>query len=266
MESSSSVLYILVIAHPDDESMFFIPTIRNLVSSGMTLWLLCLTMGDYNGLGKVREKELREASQLLGIKKTEIRSSTLQDHPSQRWSIPQVTKEILTALTEMMMTTSDGTTTMPSWKRIILLTFDNVGVSEHVNHVDTQYGVCSLVENYTTIGSCSSSKMAEIPIEAWQLESERNMFRKYLPIMQWVWLILSFLGYYTRTNVPCSTPRSKSERKQQIYNWYEPKLNWSAMATHRSQFVWYRRLFVIFSCYTYQNKLRPISGARRMDT
>jgi N-acetylglucosaminylphosphatidylinositol deacetylase len=40
------------------------------------------------------------------------------------------------------------------------------------------------------------------------------------------------------------------------YRMLQPSLNWKAMAAHHSQFVWYRRLFVVFSIYTYVNRLR----------
>ena len=42
-----------------------------------------------------------------------------------------------------------------------------------------------------------------------------------------------------------------------FYN-YKPWINWYAMKIHYSQFVWYRRLFVVFSCYTYYSELRPM--------
>ena len=41
-------------------------------------------------------------------------------------------------------------------------------------------------------------------------------------------------------------------------------INWCAMARHASQFVWYRRLFVVFSSYTYCNTLRRIPTTPRM--
>ena len=34
---------------------------------------------------------------------------------------------------------------------------------------------------------------------------------------------------------------------------YQPCINWNMMALHTSQFVWYRRLFVIFSQFTFVN-------------
>ena len=51
-------------AHPDDESMFFLPFIKSSISSS-TLDLLCLSIGDADGLGKIRVKELEKASSFL---------------------------------------------------------------------------------------------------------------------------------------------------------------------------------------------------------
>ena len=49
---------LLVISHPDDESMFFGPTIQALRRAGARTHILCLSNGDADGLGAVREKEL----------------------------------------------------------------------------------------------------------------------------------------------------------------------------------------------------------------
>lgn len=46
-----------VIAHPDDEAMFFVPSIVNLRQNNR-LYLLCLSTGNFAGLGRIREKEL----------------------------------------------------------------------------------------------------------------------------------------------------------------------------------------------------------------
>lgn len=41
----------------------------------------------------------------------------------------------------------------------------------------------------------------------------------------------------------------------QSYSWicFFPKLGWQAMSQHESQFVWYRRLWVLLSRYQYVN-------------
>ena len=60
---------LLVTAHPDDESMFFVPAVRSAVQGGgAQLALLCLSRGNAQGMGQVREREVRRvAGQLLGV-------------------------------------------------------------------------------------------------------------------------------------------------------------------------------------------------------
>jgi N-acetylglucosaminylphosphatidylinositol deacetylase len=55
-----------VIAHPDDEAMFFVPSIRRLREHNK-LYLLCLGNGDGAGLGRIREKELIQSAKYLGF-------------------------------------------------------------------------------------------------------------------------------------------------------------------------------------------------------
>ncbi|KAL3150391.1 hypothetical protein ABBQ32_000230 [Trebouxia sp. C0010 RCD-2024] len=68
----------LVIAHPDDETMFFTPTIQALIQQGCSVVILCLSIGDHSGLGRVRRKELLAACCTLGI---EHRHIVIVDHP-----------------------------------------------------------------------------------------------------------------------------------------------------------------------------------------
>eukprot|EP01025_Chloroclados_australasicus_P012315 TRINITY_DN15666_c0_g2_i1.p3 TRINITY_DN15666_c0_g2~~TRINITY_DN15666_c0_g2_i1.p3 ORF type:complete len:125 (+),score=6.24 TRINITY_DN15666_c0_g2_i1:49-375(+) len=50
----------LIIAHPDDETMFFFPTISNYVRKGVEINILCLSTGNAFGKGNVRIKELKQ--------------------------------------------------------------------------------------------------------------------------------------------------------------------------------------------------------------
>lgn len=239
MPNTSDVLHILVIAHPDDESMFFVPTLRSLKARGETFWILCLTTGDYDGLGTIRSKEMQQAGVLLGAEKT-IVCDTLRDHPTQRWNVEEVHRQIQNML-------SKGLDDNNTWSRLILITFDECGVSGHINHIDTFHGVCALVNGRKDLEV--PSKKSTIPIEAWTLRSENNIVSKYVPLLSWLVLLLSQF-------VKVST--AKVDSKYRTYRLYEPYWNWKAMATHQSQFVWYRRLFVVFSCYTYVNILTRV--------
>jgi N-acetylglucosaminylphosphatidylinositol deacetylase len=65
LASVSSCL--LVTAHPDDECMFFAPTLLSLRRAGVRVTLLCLSEGNYDGLGAIRREELKRSALLLGI-------------------------------------------------------------------------------------------------------------------------------------------------------------------------------------------------------
>ena len=60
----------LLIAHPDDEAMFFAPTVLALTrpETGNHVKILCLSTGDADGLGETRQKELKKSGMLLGLK------------------------------------------------------------------------------------------------------------------------------------------------------------------------------------------------------
>ncbi|OEU08792.1 LmbE-like protein [Fragilariopsis cylindrus CCMP1102] len=222
------MIYVFVFAHPDDESMFFLPTIRSLIDGGKTVWLLCLTTGNYDRLGKIREKEMTEVGKMLGISKVIIRDNNdnMQDHPTERWN-----------------------KTVNHDNQYVLITFDALGISGHVNHIDTYYGVSTAVE--------TKEEKTQI-LEAWQLESEGNLVCKYIPVLSWILLMISFFNTKIITSTSTKdTPKNKNSIR--VYRMHNPVLNWKAMAMHHSQFVWYRRLFVVFSCYTYYNKLTLIS-------
>jgi N-acetylglucosaminylphosphatidylinositol deacetylase len=95
---------LFVIAHPDDEAMFFVPTIRALVErqparprqqqqltgaddiSATEVHVLCLSSGNYDGLGATRTRELQAAARVLGVTRAQtIEHAQLQDGPRSPW-------------------------------------------------------------------------------------------------------------------------------------------------------------------------------------
>lgn len=63
----------LLIAHPDDEAMFFAPTVLALTrpGTGNHVKILCLSSGDAAGLGETRKRELVKSGLVLGLRKGE---------------------------------------------------------------------------------------------------------------------------------------------------------------------------------------------------
>ena len=58
---------LFVLAHPDDECMFFTPTIRALKEKS-NLYILVLCNGGYDGLGKERTVEMARAARAQGFR------------------------------------------------------------------------------------------------------------------------------------------------------------------------------------------------------
>ncbi|CAN6482545.1 unnamed protein product [Victoria cruziana] len=185
---------LLVIAHPDDESMFFTPTILYLISARHVVHILCISTGDAEGKGTLRRNELYQACVLL---KVQLQRVKVIDHLDLQ-----------------------------------VITFDNYGISGHRNHQDVHTGLRMLM-----MGNLQTD------IEAWELVST-NIVRKYCgPVDVW-WSI--FESYFCQKEEICFLPNKS------------PRLSANAMAQHSSQWVWFRRLFVVFSRYTYMNTLRKI--------
>lgn len=61
----------LLVAHPDDEAMFFAPTVLALTRPALQnhVKILCLSSGDAAGLGATRKQELVESGLILGLRK-----------------------------------------------------------------------------------------------------------------------------------------------------------------------------------------------------
>ncbi|XP_020232964.1 N-acetylglucosaminyl-phosphatidylinositol de-N-acetylase [Cajanus cajan] len=211
---------LLVIAHPDDESMFFTPTINFLTSKGHNVHILCLSIGDADGKGNIRKKELFQACVALKVPMQQVK---IFNHPDLQDGFGKVWNHSLMAKIIEEETTS----------RCIdmIITFDNYGVSGHCNHRDVHYGVCMLLHD------------PQRDIEVWELVST-NILRKYSgPVDIWLSVFMAML--HSNGTVQCLV--NEHSRRSFI-----------AMAQHSSQWVWFRKLFVALSSYTYVNTLRKV--------
>jgi N-acetylglucosaminylphosphatidylinositol deacetylase len=114
----------LVIAHPDDEAMFFGPTLAQLAApaSGNNVSIVCFSAGDFEGLGATRTRELVASARGFGVPPARV---MLLDEPDQfpdsqaaEWD-----KATIAARIDQLL---DADTK--------LLTFDADGISGHANH------------------------------------------------------------------------------------------------------------------------------------
>ncbi|TGZ85413.1 LmbE-like protein [Ascodesmis nigricans] len=121
---------ILLIAHPDDEAMFFSPTLLGLTSlPGVRVSVLCLSSGDADGLGSVRKGELVESCRRLGVTEREgwvrvVEDAELQDSMSLTWPSSTIADKLSEHADSADM----------------IITFDGRGISGHPNHISLLHG------------------------------------------------------------------------------------------------------------------------------
>lgn len=212
---------LLVIAHPDDEAMFFGPFLLHCRNSGRMVSLLCMSKGNRYGLGDIRSNELFACAEVFGISSDRVHiidHPELQDGMENNWPGLIVCNIILDHL--------------KAHPAALIVTFDEVGVSSHPNHIATFKGVEQAL--------ASTSSVDSLRVTGLKLEST-NIFRKFTGVLD------LFFSHFTSTVL--------------MYN-----LNvftiFKAMWCHKSQFVWYRALFILFSRYTYVNTFSGFHNKR----
>eukprot|EP00960_Hanusia_phi_P067688 766680-Hanusia_phi.AAC.8 len=264
---------LLVIAHPDDEAMFFTPTILALKDS-VKIHVMSLSNGDYAGLGWVRASELVESCRMLGIPKERVSvvddpslqvflyhahdtaNSCLKDGPTNSWSAETISLYVLPYLKKNGIS--------------VVITFDDYGISGrfedmsccraalrefsgHPNHIALHTAFVKLVQ----------TKRIEKG-KAWKLQSV-NLLRKYLgPLSVLENDALQWLGSNSSTSqtVYCWDLGSvwKCLKVRLVNNNTEFSSLYTELQAHGSQCEWFRHLFIVFGRYSYMNTLDLVEG------
>lgn len=125
---------LVIMAHPDDESFGPGGTIAKYAQQGVEIQLLCATRGEagkihpdyqhdfdhFDGdLGAWRTQELRQAADILGIKKLEFLNFV--DGTLSQNLISDLTLEIVKKIVE--------------FKPQVIITFEPLGISHHLDHI-----------------------------------------------------------------------------------------------------------------------------------
>ena len=118
---------------------FFYPAIRELRTENK-LYLLCLSNGNAEGLGKEREKELERSCRHLKFAEppTIIEDPELQDGMEIEWPKGLVANHVQQFMQQKAAEGEDE-------KIDIVMTFDEWGVSYHKNHIACFNGVAELM-------------------------------------------------------------------------------------------------------------------------
>jgi LmbE family N-acetylglucosaminyl deacetylase len=120
--------FVLLLAHPDDESFFAAGTIAQAVAQGVRVGLLCGTRGERGATGnlctieelpRVREAELRDVSRIFGIHELEF--LPFEDQQLARAPVDEVRRAIVGMIRRL--------------RPDVVFTFDPEGANQHTDHM-----------------------------------------------------------------------------------------------------------------------------------
>ena len=209
--------FLIVTAHPDDEAMFMTPTILNITQNKSNqVFLLWLSTGNADGIGGIRSKELRASWSNLRISQLKIidDEKNFPDAMNKTWDKCKISETVNTYIKESKI------------KVDVILTFDEFGVSHHPNHIWLYHGWKLFMKEF---GQERGVKIMYALITT-------SLFRKFIGIFDSIFTYRNKLRKRTLVSYTCASNTRK------------------ALRIHWSQYVWFRRLFTIFSRYAYMNE------------
>jgi N-acetylglucosaminylphosphatidylinositol deacetylase len=219
------------VAHPDDEVMFFGPTIRYLASfKNHRIHILSLTPGNYYGLGETRRREMKECCTNLvqtGFKWNNFENleivdePTLPDHPTIQWN-EDLCHQII----------SDY---IRKHRIDVLVSFDEYGISSHANH-------CALNKILKKVKQNNEFEK----IQFFKLETV-NICRKYM-----------FLFDLLTTLMLQIIVKNPGENLLAVNSYRDFVITIKSMLKHKSQLVWFRWLYIFSSRYMFINNIEKL--------
>uniref|UniRef100_A0A673B8M6 N-acetylglucosaminylphosphatidylinositol deacetylase n=1 Tax=Sphaeramia orbicularis TaxID=375764 RepID=A0A673B8M6_9TELE len=237
--AGAEVRVLVVTAHPDDECMFFGPSIIRLTEEKAEVHLLCLSEGNYYNQGSQRREELLNSCSLLGIPQSRV---TL-DPGSLIWNWNSLfyAHSLLLVLLSLLLLLFLFLRLLLSLLLLFLLllffffqvlTFDSAGVSGHSNHVSIFKAVSHLASSGHVPDDCCLLSLDTV-----------GLFRKYVSVLDLPlsWTLSSSLCVF---NVSLLSFQD-------------------AMLCHRSQLLWFRHLYMVFSRYMFVNTFQMIPRGPR---
>ncbi|KAF2104871.1 phosphatidylinositol glycan class L [Rhizodiscina lignyota] len=237
-----------LIAHPDDEAMFFAPTVLALTKPelGNHVKILCLSSGDANGLGETRKKELITSGLMLGLRSSDdifvFEDRNFPDSMSVTWN-PRLISNLLTTTFAPKMA-SIAATSAPQTTVDIVITFDEHGISHHPNHRSLYHGATTFIKSLM-----HRHTGWECPIALYTLTSV-NIVRKYSSVLDAPATIFNLI-FRKKEQSAFPTPLLY------VSGLREYVAARSAMVRgHKSQMVWFRWGWIALGRYMILNDLK----------
>ena len=311
---------LLFTAHPDDETMFFGPTLLALGQQyseddyKVELYMHCLSKG--MNCGNVRLEEMKKAAPLYNVPLSRLLVDDLTD--GQNWSVEDVSRRLMR--------------TIQQWQIDIVLTFDEGGVSGHKNHIQCYQGALHLAnisgalekqgidwrnvfdednesEPEDESGKSNARRRHRPDTSNHPLSPSTFSFPSFPPIYTLKTTPIyvkyashlsfphalseiqrknlaektshasfsssssllppsssssssppssSFSSSSSSSSSPSTAPSLLARKASLLFANPQPIILHQGMLAHESQYVWFRRLYILFSQYVFYNTLDPI--------
>ncbi|KAF7593346.1 N-acetylglucosaminyl-phosphatidylinositol de-N-acetylase [Aspergillus hancockii] len=254
----------LLIAHPDDEAMFFAPTVLALTKPelGNHLKILCLSTGDADGLGHIRKKELQKSAVHLGLRSESdvfiVDDPTrFPDSMSAVWPETEVSALLASAFAPELSSNASASSsaarkrgssnTAPVATIDVLLTFDRYGVSNHINHRSLYYGAVHFIR-----ALMKDKAGYTCPVTLYTLTTT-NILRKYIGILDAPVSMARGVvdAVVSRLRGAGGGPKEDSPARllfvSSVGEWMTAQT--AMIKAHQSQMVWFRYGWITFGRY-----------------
>ncbi|WVF70985.1 hypothetical protein IAT40_005781 [Kwoniella sp. CBS 6097] len=242
---------LVVTAHPDDEVMFFSPTILGLISQGWEVNGLCLSTGNSSGLGDIRTQELVASYKALGVSPGNvvmIEARELEDSMTAQWDPNLVAASI---------GEHGGLFDYLSQYRVnLIITFDDKGITNHPNHIALSRAIPYLTNPPRVLQLRSPSTLPKFT---------GPLYPIYLHLQNELSGLLAHLSSSASTTLQHedygkqSFDAAADSSDEPTYIVISGPAQWlqsvQAMMYHKSQLVWFRWLYLAFSRLMWVNEL-----------
>lgn len=233
---------LLLTAHPDDECMFFAPTLLALKDHPMAeVYSLCLSIGDADGLGAIRRREFGWSLDVLGIPE------------GRRWILDKPgLKDNFTTEWDSQVIADTARPYVLANKIDIVLTFDHLGVSAHPNHRSLPKGVSQLISSYPRSPDAHSTAPRLFSLITMPLLSKYSgPLPSRFTLFKTLWKMVIGRSFGIEATDVLKGSKSTAVFVSGIQEYIAAAY---AMLQHSSQMVWFRFLYIEFSQYMWVNE------------
>lgn len=220
--------------------MFFAPSILELTKPiyNNTVKLVCFSSGDAvdPSFGAIRQEELRHSAAILGIPEANlILLDQFQDGMDIEWDETEISQTI-----QLLVMETDN---------LVLITFDETGVSNHPNHISLYYGTRKYVQQTQEAVMYKLKLLNFLEKYSFTLLTNIELFVDLMSKL--------ILGTTLKLNINISFFNTAKVNSIKIYSDLNMlSASYAAMAYgHFSQMVWFRYGWLILSRYLTFNNL-----------